>query len=343
MLLTVTALATLVLGACGNNQKSSSDSSTKSSKVVKKAPKKEKPAAKSSKKVATKPKPKVVSDKMNFAQIEKGDFSSLTGTWTEIAGGGNGIGGFQMEVGDGRKLSLTPSTIKTMGMSVSGTTLTDNNGAHKLEFDVQKGALFASLQNDAAINWGVTFYPKNTTSAYSDITGTPKNTQNLIEVWTSNNSATQVFAQNVTAAQFKAMQAKAAQGMHLDQVAQNDFSSLVGTWKNPQNGDTIVVTSQVQNRTADSAYPNAKGAVISGQDVYGQHEVLMNGERESGTMHALLGYFSNKVPGTNVSSLLLVPKGVTASIDDDSDSTQDRMILGGGEGGYAEKAYYLVK
>lgn len=141
----------------------------------------------------------------------------------------------------------------------------------------------------------------------------------------------------MTAAQFKAMQ-----GMNLTQVSQENFTSLVGTWKNPTNGQTIVVTNQVQKRPADSVYPDVtKGAVLSGQDVNGQHEVLMRGELEAGAMTVTFGYFDKSIPAS--APVTLAPKGIQSSSDDDSDRTQDRMIVGAGQGGYAPEAYYRVQ
>ncbi|KRM55026.1 DUF6287 domain-containing protein [Lacticaseibacillus sharpeae] len=342
VLLTVVAIAALTLGGCGQQHKASTDKTPRTTKVAKK-----KSAATSTKKAVKKQSSsakataaKATPTQMNFAQLQKGNYSSLTGSWTQIAAGANRQNGtgLSIAVGDGSKLAVTAHGFNVSGVTVRNTSLTDNAGNHDLAYAVKNGVLSADLRDadSVAINWGITFYPRHTTTDYGYITGTKTNEQNLIVVWTSNNSATEVYAQNVTAAQFKAMQ-----GMNLTQVSQENFTSLIGTWKNEANGQTIVVTNQVQKRPADSVYTDVtKGAVISGQDVNGQHEVLMRGEMNAGAMTVTFGYFANSLPAS--APVTLAPKGIQISSDDDSDRTQDRMIVGAGQGGYAPEAYYRV-
>lgn len=344
ILITAAILAVFTLSACGQQQSKSTDNSVKSAQSSKKQAKKKVTAKKSASKASSKSNAATPKDntEMNFAQIQKGNFSSLTGTWTELLEGlnrQNGTG-LSLTAGSGQQLGLTASTIKTADMQIAGTTLTDNAGAHQLTYTNKNGVLSATLADDdsVAINWGVTFYPKNTTSQYGYMTGTKTNEQNLLVVWTSNNSFTQVFAQNVTATQKNAVQ-----GMNLTQVDQENFTSLVGTWKNPTSGKTIVVTSSVQKNTSSTYQDVTQGAVISGNDVNGQHEVLMKGELSAGTMVATLGYLSNAVPGTNATPVMLAPKGTKIEANDDSDMTKDRMILGAGQGGFASEAYYRVQ
>jgi hypothetical protein len=334
ILITAAILAVLTLSACGQQQSKITDNSVKSAQSSKKQAKKKATAKKS----AT---PKDNTE-MNFAQIQKGNFSSLTGNWTELLEGLNRQNGTRLSLtaGSGQQLNLTASTIKTADMQITGTKLTDNTGAHQLTYTNKNGVLSATLADadSVAINWGVTFYPKNTTSQYGYMAGTKANDQNLLVVLTSNNSFTQVFAQNVTAAQKNAVQS-----MNLTQVDQENFTSLVGTWKNPTSGKTIVVSSSVQKNTSSTYQDVTQGAVISGNDVNGQHEVLMKGELSAGTMVATLGYFSDAVPGTNVTPVTLAPKGTKIEANDDSDQTKDRMILGSGQGGFASEAYYRVQ
>lgn len=80
---------------------------------------------------------------------------------------------------------------------IQGNTLKDSAGSHTLSFEKNGGFLDASLTDqDVAINWSVSFYPKGVTNDIEPNNGVKiDNTKKLIVIWTSNNGLTAVFAQ----------------------------------------------------------------------------------------------------------------------------------------------------
>ncbi|MCL2653367.1 MAG: DUF6287 domain-containing protein [Propionibacteriaceae bacterium] len=146
---------------------------------------------------------------MNLAQIQAGDYSSLLGTWKEVAWAVNDYDmnnpGVHWHAGsassvDTISVSSDRIVFDGMGVAMQGNTLTDNNGAHALLLQSRGGSLDASLADQSvAINWGVYFYPIGATEVSSDFQPdngvTIDNTKNLIVIWTSNMGATTVFAQ----------------------------------------------------------------------------------------------------------------------------------------------------
>lgn len=270
---------------------------------------------------------------MNFKQIQTGDYTSLQGNWKEIAHTGNGQ---SITQGGVDSLTVSQDTISAV-VTIKGGVLTDTAGDHQLDFQNKNGVLTANLADasNAAINWSVTFYPKNTTREYNVDGSSAKNTQNMIVIWTSNNSYTEIFAQTPS----DAATTPKTSGLDLTQIAANNFSSLVGTWKNAQDGKTIVVTNQTMNKPANSSVAFSKGAVVSGADQDGYPEVITPGSISNGYMEGGLGTFTSG-PVSSFAPLAIVPKNVKLSDSDDSDTTRDRLIVDGGQSGIGSQAYY---
>jgi hypothetical protein len=142
---------------------------------------------------------------MNLTQIQAGNYSSLLGTWTGVAYAVNPQDGTgeQWKAGSSGSLStLSVSNDKIVYgngdfLVIQGNTLKDSAGSHTLSFKNNGGSLDASLTDeDVAINWSVSFYPKGVTNDIEPNNGVKiDNTKNLILIWTSNNGLAEVFAQ----------------------------------------------------------------------------------------------------------------------------------------------------
>lgn len=345
----IVTLAVLTLAGCNGQTKtnSSSKSATASSQSVKSAHKKQTTKTshitvkQSSSNKQSKPKKVKV---MNLTQIKKGDYSSLLGNWTQIGYQSPMLAerpGMRVIEGGTGSLNISKNTITSDSISIRDQALTDNAGSHNLSFQTKDNVLTANLNDQSvAINWSVTFYPKGTTNDFKTASGPIGNNQNIIAIWTSNNNYTEIFTQNAT----KQVAATTKANLNLDQLAQNDFSSLVGTWKNAHDGKTIVVTDKTMDKPADSTAYYSKGAVVSGADNNSYPEVITSGEVTNGYMTSGIGTFDPSAgPFT---PLLIVPQNIklpdAASLygTDDSDDTRDRLILGGGQSGVGTQAYY---
>ncbi|ARN92611.1 hypothetical protein AZI11_06730 [Levilactobacillus brevis] len=184
------------LAACSAKpEASTSGKSSTSSRVAKKSATSKQASSKAS---SSQPSKATTNQAMNFAQIRHGNYTSLAGEWTEVANGVNRHNGtgIQYESGGSEKLKITANRITASEVRLAGQTLTNTDGDNSpLIFkQTKQGALTASLGQEAAINWEVTFYPKHTTDDFLTQVGLANSSQNLISVWTSNNSDTQVYA-----------------------------------------------------------------------------------------------------------------------------------------------------
>ncbi|MEE6726095.1 hypothetical protein RAO22_07020 [Pediococcus acidilactici] len=181
ILLPVMICSMVLLAACGKQSSKSNDTqsqSTQSSATKSSAKSRQKPVKKHEDKAA-----------MNFEEIKSENYSSLTGEWNLVkatAKNEDVTSSTQVNL----KVSKTNLTDGQITMNSAG--IKDSNGNHDLIFQEKQGALVASLpdEDDAAINYLVTFYPKGVSSEYGD------GNKNLIVIWTSNNSYTEVFEQN---------------------------------------------------------------------------------------------------------------------------------------------------
>lgn len=275
---------------------------------------------------------------MNFDQIQQGDYSSLQGTWTETMHSVNKSD--QIVKGGTDTLTVSNGSLTNGTTKIHNQVLTDTAGDHDIVFNAKADVLVANLADEnVAINWKVKFYPKGTTNQYRTDGETTKNSQNLIVIWTSNNSYTEVFAQ--TSNKVPDEKPKTVEtGLNLSQISKNNFSSMAGTWKNNHDGKTIVVTNKIMKAPAGSNVAWSTGAVLSGAEHNGYPDVITAGKITNGYIQGGIGTFHAKILGASFDPLAIIPKNVKLSNSDDSDYTRDRLILGGGQGGTGTQAYY---
>lgn len=142
---------------------------------------------------------------MNLEQIQSGDYSSLLGTWKEIAYTDNMYDGrgLQWHMATPERVSSTisvsPDKIKynESVMIFQGNTLTDADGSHLLSFFNDGTSLSADLSDPyTRINWNVSFYPKGVSNNLEPNNGVKiDNTKNLIVVYYSGSELITVFEQ----------------------------------------------------------------------------------------------------------------------------------------------------
>lgn len=185
---------------------------------------------------------------MDFTQIQAGDYSSLLGTWKEVAYSDNPFDGTGTQWHTGRSeedsfsLSVLPDRIvyNGFGMVMQGDTLTDYKGSHPLSFFHNENYLVAEA--DYMPNcWGVTFYPKGVENNLEPNNGVQiDNTKNLIVVWFSFMEQQTVFELQSECADDSSINATGPgttqentqdTEMNLTQIEAGDYSSLLGTWK----------------------------------------------------------------------------------------------------------------
>ncbi|WP_125605863.1 DUF6287 domain-containing protein [Lapidilactobacillus bayanensis] len=366
----MTVLAVLMLAGCTSQKKASSPTksstvstrSLKSSRKTSRSVKVDQSTSKSKtsqasatskvRQTTTKPavsRPSVAT--MNLNQIQRGDYSSLLGNWQIIATAANyrGSKGYLWNYGGKTTLAVTKDMISQEGLSLQSNILQDDNGQHAINFTQQDGCLRMGIDESQAINWIVTFIPKGTTFDWAEqyrINNHVKigNTKNLIVIWTSNNSFTQVFAESPATQSAKTA---STASLNLNQIATNNFSSLVGIWRNATNGKTIVVTNRIMHKPANSRVDIDEGVIVSGADNHGYPEVIAGDAIRDGYIQGSIGTFDPSIIGSSFEPLQIVPKNVKLPAapglydTDDSDWTRDRLIRGiqGGDG-VRPYAYY---
>ncbi|USS88057.1 DUF6287 domain-containing protein [Fructilactobacillus hinvesii] len=344
-LLAVAGVTLLTITACGSQGQSKSDS--KSSSTTTHATKKSDSKKMNNKKQADKQKTPT-EQSMNLQQIQKGNYQSIAGDWQEVGRVENhhdGNGPTYVSGGQDQ-LTVTQNELRTTDITMQGTKLTDHNGTHDLGFIDANGQLQAQLKDEdsAPINWIITFYPKGNATDFNEDGSKTANQQDLISVWTSNNNVKTVYAKksgNATKEQAKTDQQpkqEASSKFNLNQLMNNNFSSLVGKWQN-QAGDSFTVTNQVEDKPDDSNVMYKKGAVVENHDTNGHKTVIGTGSMSNGYLMSGIGTFDTQTPGA-FEPLAIVPKGQKAGDQDDSNVNKDRLIIGGGQTGYASQAYY---
>lgn len=301
---------------------------------------------------ATKHTTKSTKKTMNIKQIKKGNYSSIRGNWKELGHIENHsavTNGNQLQLGGDDVLTISKNKISSNDIKVHGDVLVASNQTHDLKFKSVKGALFASLKDESAINWSIRFYPKNTTTDYSS-NGKPNDTD-FIVIWSSNNNHTEVFVPNekqknnkdinkkATKKSTKSSPKKHSSTLNLAQIQDNNFNSLQGTWKNPTNGKTYVITDKVAHAPEDSNASIREGAVIN-NSTNDNPEIISSGTLTNGYIQGSIGTYKKEATASPFSPILIVPKGVKATANDDSNPNKDRLILGGGQGGYSTESYY---
>lgn len=141
---------------------------------------------------------------MNLTQIQVGDYSSLLGTWKEMAYADNLFDGTGLQWHTGRSdtvsSTLSVSTDKIdfneSAMIIQGNTLTDGMGSHLLSFVNDGNSLDAYADSTNVIYWNVTFYPKGAANNLESNNGVQiDNTKNIIVILYSGMQALTVFVQ----------------------------------------------------------------------------------------------------------------------------------------------------
>lgn len=142
---------------------------------------------------------------MNFTQIQAGDYSSLLGTWIEVAYSDNPFDGSGQQWHAGTSgaaphtlsVSIDKIVYNDSAMVMQGNTITDHAGSHLLSFVNNGGSLYADFADaNTTINWAVTFYPKGKANEIQPNNGVKiDNTKNLIDIWYSGMQNEIIFAQ----------------------------------------------------------------------------------------------------------------------------------------------------
>ncbi len=133
--------------------------------------------------------------KMNFDQIEQGNYSSLAGTWKSTKIVVREGGEDKVNTENPITLSVTPDTIQMVGgdkVVVNKDGLNYNDDLHPLNFQKTQNSLTGSL-DDAQINWSVSFYPAGSTDFVINGEKQAPSSKNLIVFWRSGMSTTMVF------------------------------------------------------------------------------------------------------------------------------------------------------
>lgn len=190
----------LLLSACGNHVKETTNketsSSDRSSSVEKSQKLKASQVSKSSRQTtASKPqKVEISNTKMALDQISEGDYSSLLGQW-------------HLEAAKARNTDITSTTLSELNITKTSITneqitlnkvgIKDNQGVQPVEYENQAGKALEIQTNNQSSNtvWAVKFYPAGTTNEFAANNGA-MNTKNTIVIWTSNNSMTEVYVED---------------------------------------------------------------------------------------------------------------------------------------------------
>lgn len=138
--------------------------------------------------------------RINLTQVEHGNYRSLLGKWVEAASGTNAFGYGGLRRGGTDKLATSRSRIVNAPMVMRGHRFSDGQGLKnaRLVFHKKHGYLVADLANpNVAINYEISFFPRGVPirlAASGNGIKIPVS-KNRIEIWTSNNSYTEVFIQ----------------------------------------------------------------------------------------------------------------------------------------------------
>lgn len=134
-------------------------------------------------------------NKMNFDQIEQGNYSSLAGTWKSTKIVVRDGGEDKVNTENPITLAVTPDAIQMVGgdkVVVNKDGLSYNDDLHPLNFQKTQNSLTGSL-DDAQINWSVSFYPAGSTDFVINGEKQAPSSKNLIVFWRSGMSTTMVF------------------------------------------------------------------------------------------------------------------------------------------------------
>lgn len=130
---------------------------------------------------------------MNLTQIQAGDYSNIAGQWQLSSRQAKGR---EMTIDNAKPLAITNDQLTSDSMTLSKAGLKDNAGLHPVNFKTVNGSLAVLLADSVATNWSVTFYPIGTSTEYGLEAGSTTNSKNVIVIWTSNMSLTDVYVQS---------------------------------------------------------------------------------------------------------------------------------------------------
>lgn len=226
----ITSLVALAMGTvagCGSQQKASESSAVSSKRVTKTNHKAKNKATKASVKssstssssastsqqsnarsssrassAATASSKQVATKKMNFAQFQAGDYTSLLGSWTEVAEAANyhkGNGTTWGPVATPNPLTITARELKNESMTMTANSITSNGETSAVGYRHDGDVLWADTRSGAII-WNIAFYPVGV-AITGDFQGTNlpsslSTRKERIMIRTSNNDFTEVFMRN---------------------------------------------------------------------------------------------------------------------------------------------------
>ncbi|WP_436666602.1 DUF6287 domain-containing protein [Latilactobacillus sakei] len=130
---------------------------------------------------------------MNFTQIQAGDYSNIAGQWQLSSRQAKGR---EMTIDNAKPLAITNNQLTSDSITLSKAGLKDNVGLHPVNFKTVNGSLAVLLADSVATNWSVTFYPVGTSTEYGLEAVNTTNSKNVIVIWTSNMSLTDVYVQS---------------------------------------------------------------------------------------------------------------------------------------------------
>lgn len=180
---------------------------------------------------------------MDLTQIQAGDYSSLLGTWKEIAYADNRFDGTGVQWHTGGPETFSVSTDKiafnAVARTMQGNTLSDLKDSYFLLFKNDGNALEAHVDFNASRYWSVEFYPKGSENNLEPNNGVQiDNTKNLIVVYyiDSDMHFTTVFELETECTDDSSLPGTMQENtqdteMDLMQIQAGDYSSLLGTWK----------------------------------------------------------------------------------------------------------------
>lgn len=258
-------VSVLMLGACNQGKTSTSSSetvSTSTTKTKQSSSLEESTTSSNMEQTSSSESSEVTEMSMDFAQIQQGDYSSLQGSWEEVAVSLNrhdGTGNTWIE-GQNEQIEISQNQIVDGNMTISGSVLHDGENKN-LSFRQADGYLAAD-SDDGAIIWNVYFYPKGVALADwgEEIPETIDTSKERIVIRTSNNNYIQVFQKSDEAV--SNLQPTASQNqMNLSEIKTGDYTSVEGSWVNAR-GATLEIANQRIILTDLTGY--GEGGTITG-------------------------------------------------------------------------------
>lgn len=249
------------LTGCGDRQKEQSQApktTHKKAKTQKKQAKKvEVQATDSTNEQISEPETSNASS-MDFAQIKQGNYSSLLGQWTQVAGYLNKQDGqgYAWETDHSLSLTVAQNKITYSNVSIQGSSLTDSNEeeARTLTFRENNGALLAQ-SNDTGIIWDLGFYPKGVAfSAKEWRPGIPtavESSKDRLTVRSSSTGYVAVFQKNHGSENSQAA-TKKKEELNFEQIKAGNYSGLTGKWQNGQGKQLTVKDNQIDFSDVDN-------------------------------------------------------------------------------------------